>query len=30
MQGREDEASAAIASAIELFGGAGMTAARAH
>jgi DNA-binding CsgD family transcriptional regulator len=30
MQGREDEASAAIASAIELFGGEGMTAARAH
>jgi len=30
MQGNEDEASAAIASAIELFGGEGMTAARAH
>jgi DNA-binding CsgD family transcriptional regulator len=30
MQGREDAASAAIASAIELFGGEGMTAARAH
>ena len=30
MEGREDEASAAIASAIELFGGEGMTAARAH
>ena len=30
MQGREDEASAAIASAIKLFGGEGMTAARAH
>ena len=30
MQGREDEASAAIDSAIELFGGEGMTAARAH
>jgi DNA-binding CsgD family transcriptional regulator len=30
MQGREDEASAAISSAIKLFGGEGMTAARAH
>ena len=30
LQGREDEASAAIASAIERFGGQGMTATRAH
>lgn len=30
LQGREDEATAAIASAIELFGGRGMTATRAH
>jgi ATP/maltotriose-dependent transcriptional regulator MalT len=30
MQGREDEASAAIASAIEQFGGQGMTAVRAY
>jgi DNA-binding CsgD family transcriptional regulator len=30
LQGREDEASAAIASAIRLTGGQGMTAARAH
>jgi ATP/maltotriose-dependent transcriptional regulator MalT len=30
LQGREDEASAAIASAIRLAGGQGMTAARAH
>jgi DNA-binding CsgD family transcriptional regulator len=30
MQGSEEEASAAIADAIELFGGEGMTAARAH
>jgi ATP/maltotriose-dependent transcriptional regulator MalT len=30
LQGREAEASAAIASAVELFGGQGMTATRAH